>query len=490
MRVVRYRTAGRARGHLAAFRTDRRGSVALIFGLSATLLVGLVGGGIDYARVSARRSQLQAAVDAGVLAGGNALKLAASSTDSVRGVTEQTIRDAAKIPQDHTFSLSIEVPAEKTSVFARAEETIRLGFGGLVGLGATTVSAQARVNVVGRMRLCMLTLDASAPGAFNLQKNAQVTANACSLYSNSANVAGMVGGDNAMARADTICSAGGYLGLRANFAPPPQAGCPVIEDPLKDRPAPPIGSCIAIPASANKKGDTSKNEVNQSVTLEPGTYCGGLRITKKATVTLRPGIYVMKDGPLIVDQKASVTGDGVGFYFTGDRGGLLFSKGSTVSLAAPTTGIMAGLLMFEERTVSHPVDPVTGLLGAVVNVVGGVTDLLGGAVGGVVGGLTGDEEPPPTPTPRFLGAAKPMRVYRIISDNARTMLGTIYLPTGRVVIDANRPVADRSAYTVVVAQQVNLYEGPNLYLNANYDQTSVPVPKGVGPLSGKLMLSQ
>ncbi|WP_238232244.1 pilus assembly protein TadG-related protein, partial [Methylobacterium hispanicum] len=188
--------------------------------LGGTVLVGLVGGGIDYARVSARRSQLQAAVDAGVLAGGNALKLAASSTDSVRGVTEQTIRDAAKPLPESAFGLQIAVPAEKTSVSARAQETIRLGFGALVGLGSATVAAQARVSVVGRMRLCMLTLDPAATGAFNLQKNAQVTANACSLYSNSANVSGMVGGDNAMARADTICSAGGYLGLRANFAPP------------------------------------------------------------------------------------------------------------------------------------------------------------------------------------------------------------------------------------------------------------------------------
>ncbi|AWN34997.1 TadE/TadG family type IV pilus assembly protein [Methylobacterium radiodurans] len=473
---------GTARDRLAAFGADRRGSVALIFGLSATVLVGLIGGGIDYARVSTRRSQLQAAVDAGVLAGGNALKLAASSTDSVRGVTEQTIRDAAKTPADRALGLRVEVPPEKTSVFARAEETMRLGFGALVGLGTQTISAQARVNVVGKMRLCMLTLDPSAMGAFNLQKNAQVTANACSLYANSANIAGMVGGDNAMARADTICSAGGYLGLRANFAPPPQTGCPVIEDPLKDRPAPAVGGCIAIPASANKKGDTSKNEVDQSVTLEPGTYCGGLRITKKATVTLRPGIYVMKDGPLIVDQKASVAGDGVAFYFTGDKGGLLFSKGSTVSLAAPTSGVMAGLLMMEERSVNNPVDPVLALLSAVGTTVGGVTDL--------VSGLTGDGELPPTPTPPPVGLTKPMRIYRIISDNARTMLGTIYLPAGRVVIDADKPVADRSAYTVVVAQQVNLYEGPNLYLNANYDQTSVPVPKGVGPLSGKLMLSQ
>ncbi len=108
--------------------------MALIFGLSATVQIGLVGGGIDYARLTYRKSELQSAVDRGVLAGGNALKLASSSLDSVRGVTEQTIRDAAKPAPDRPFTLSVEVPAEKTSVSARAEETIRFGFGALVGL--------------------------------------------------------------------------------------------------------------------------------------------------------------------------------------------------------------------------------------------------------------------------------------------------------------------------------------------------------------------
>ena len=70
------------------------------------------------------------------------------------------------------------------------------------------------------------------------------------------------------------------------------------------------------------------------------------------------------------------------------------------------------------------------------------------------------------------------------------MLGTIYLPAGRLVIDSQRPVADLSAYTVVVAQQINLYEGPNLYLNADYNRSSVPIPKGVGPISGRLIISQ
>ena len=74
-----------------------------------------------------------------------------------------------------------------------------------------------------------------------------------------------------------------------------------------------------------------------------------------------------------------------------------------------------------------------------------------------------------------------MRTYRIVSDNARNLLGTIYLPAGRLVIDAKRPVADRSAYTIIVARQVELFDGPNLYLNTNYSGSDIPVPQGVGP---------
>ncbi|WP_407943208.1 TadE/TadG family type IV pilus assembly protein [Methylobacterium oxalidis] len=460
-------TIQRLRGLGERLRADRRGAVAVIFGLSATVLLGMAGGASDYARLVHRRSQLQSAVDAGVLAGGNALKLAASNRDSIVGLTQQTIRDAAKAPTEQPLKLTVTVPEDKTSVFARAEQTIRLTFGSFVGFGTTKVAAQARANVVGRMRLCMLTLDPAAPGAFALQKNAEVTASGCSLYSNSKSSSGLLGKDAAIAKAQSICSAGGFNGARANFSPSPQTDCPAIEDPLRDRAVPAIGDCVTLPASAVKYGKPKEgeNKVDTTLTLEPGTYCGGLRITGTAAVTLRAGTYVMKDGPLVVDKSASMTGTDVSFYFTGNKGGLLFDKKTTISLTAPTTGTMAGLLMSEERAVSSPVDPALDVLDELT-------------------GLLIPATPPP------LAQTKPMRTYRIISDNARTMLGTIYLPAGRLVIDATRPVADQSAYTVVVAQQVNLYEGPNLYLNANYDATSVPVPKGVGPLSGKLLLTQ
>jgi len=191
--------------------------------------------------------------------------------------------------------------------------------------------------------------------------------------------------------------------------------------------------------------------VTADTTLNPRTYCGGLHITGTASVTLNPGVYIIKDGPLIVDKTAGMTGQNVGFYFMGDAAGVLFDASTTISLTAPVSGPLAGFLMTEQPGVSAPVPP-----------------------------------PPPPPSPPSM----PLREYRIISNNARTMLGTIYLPAGRLIIDGKAAVSDQSAYTVIVTQLLDLYDGPTLYLNANYDATSVPVPKGVGPVNGKILLTQ
>ena len=83
------------------------GAVAVIFGLAASTLIALVGGAIDYAKVVSARTHLQSAVDAGVLAGGNALKLVVSSTESIVGLTTQTIQAEAKAGADAPISLQV-----------------------------------------------------------------------------------------------------------------------------------------------------------------------------------------------------------------------------------------------------------------------------------------------------------------------------------------------------------------------------------------------
>lgn len=80
--------------------------------------------------------------------------------------------------------------------------------------------------------------------------------------------------------------------------------------------------------------------------------------------------------------------------------------------------------------------------------------------------------------------------FRILSDNARNLLGTIYLPASELHVDANQPVADQSAYTAIVADKLTLYGGPHLVLNTDYHLTTVPVPGGIKGVGQPVRLSK
>ena len=134
--------------------------------------------------------------------------------------------------------------------------------------------------------------------------------------------------------------------------------------------------------------------MTSSTTLLPSTYCNGLKVTNGATATLGQGIYIIDSAPLTVDGGATLTGSYVGIFLKGQQTTLKFDKDSTINLTAPKDGVMSGLLVFEDPTA-----PV-------------------------------------------------LREHVITSNGARQLLGTIYLPRGRLKIDGDRPVGlhrDRGA---------------------------------------------
>ena len=156
-----------------------------------------------------------------------------------------------------------------------------------------------------------------------------------------------------------------------------------------------------------------------------------------AQVTLSPGVYIIKDGPLSVALNATLKGDGVGIFLTGTASVLDFVLGSTIELTAPVTGPMAGILIWE-----NPQTAVTGI---------------------------------------------PHIIY---SSHAHTLLGTIYLPRGNLTIGSPNAVADQSAYTIIVANTVQMISSPNLVLNANYNASLVPVPDGLGNRTSRVALDR
>ncbi len=310
----------------------------------------------------------------------------------------------------------------KSQVSVQVTEVWQPIFAHLFSNKVTPIVADATAKVYGTGSVCVLGLDETSTQTIRLNNSAVLTAKSCNVVSNSIDSRSLVVGGSATMSAQHIYTAGGYSGAMSSFSPLPVEDARKMDDPLAGRPAPAFAACDHVDFAVS----------NGNVTLSPGVYCGGLTVSGKADVALNPGNYIIKDGPLAVTGKGKITGQNVGFYLTGTDACLMFSVGSSISLTAPKDGALAGLLFYEDRNA-----PVG-------------------------------------------------QTHRIGSDNARLLLGTVYLPKGTLIVDANKPVADQSAYTAIIVRKLNLMAGPNLVLNSNYNATSIPAPAGLS--EGKVSL--
>lgn len=417
---------------LRAFWRQEGGGIALVFGLALPVLIGTAAGAVDYAELISRRAALQAVADGAALAAGQELTLAGVDDTRVVNVGKSVASsDVARNPKLANYSATIngQVVNRRTEVEVTIGQTVGLMIGKVMGWPSADVTVKAVARVSGSQKLCLVGLDPSSDATVRMDKLAKLTATECAIYSDSKSPLGLSAKDQAVLTAQSICTAGGFTGRPGtNFSPTPITDCPSIPDPLSSRPAPVLagGGCDYVNTVIN----------GQKRTITPGVYCGGLKIGNGAQVTASEGTYVIDGGALTVNGGATLQGEYVGFYFRGDLATVNFGYDTIISLSAPKMGDMSGILFFEDR------------------------------------------------------AAPLLRSFGVSSDNARKLLGTIYLSRGLLSIDANKPVADQSAYTVIVARQVRLSAGPNLVLNTNYGGTDVPVPKGVGPLGPTVNLSK
>jgi Flp pilus assembly protein TadG len=400
---------------------DCRGSTITTFALSLPIALGCIGLATDYSNWSRSKTLIQSAADQSALAAARELRLGNSNASTISQVA-QSFALAALSSAPGTPTISTAVASDKSNVTVTINLNVTTTLPQALGLPFATVRAKARARVLGGAPLCILSLTASSAQGLMMTLGSHVTAANCSIYSDSTAANGLAVLDTSLLTSPSICSSGGYSGTNVNYSTMPQVDCPVLTDPLSARPSPSVTSTC---------DHTNLTIVGQTVNLLPGTYCGGLQISGGATVTLSPGVYIIKDGPLTVTSilsRSTLKGSNIGFFLTGNNSALSFLGISTIDLTAPQTGAMAGILIWEDAATATPNMP-----------------------------------------------------HLIYSDQARNLLGTIYLPKGHLVIGSPNPVADQSDYTIIVAAYVVLAASPNLVLNANYQNSLVPVPQGLGP---------
>lgn len=211
---------------------------------------------------------------------------------------------------------------------------------------------------------------------------------------------------------------------RGAISPVPSTGAAVVADPFADLDLSQSRKLLCTVADLLRPIKVTSGEERS---IPPGEHCGGIEVSGTGKVFLEDGEHFFLGGHLIVKENARLDGGDVVLFF--DKASKFeFKDQALVRLDGRRSGPYAGMVM------------------------GGTRDN----------------------TQDFI----------ISSDNVESLLGVIYVPSARLIVEGKEEVARDSAWTVIVAKAVELKGSPSLFINANYDASNVPVPEGVGPRAG------
>jgi Flp pilus assembly protein TadG len=362
----------------------QRGNVTLIFALTSVATVGMIGGGIEMTRIVDGRGKLQAASDAAALA---AAGMEAGTPNGQRGqiarkVARANVRNSGSmLPStlrvDPDFSLSDRVTVELEVKISTILSQSVFGEEHTIKVSSTAQKATAAIPAVpgtSPTPVCVsqpaatdappqpvsppvVTTTAGTPspaakgcvwalgqgnvnGAITFNSGNQINAPTCQMHVHSTDNDAVFHNWGNDITIDKLYAKGR---INQNKPAGPNfvsyAGTNVLDDPFATGlPQLAEGACVL--------GSNWTSFDSSTVTLNPGTYCGGINFNSGVnTITLNPGVYHIKE-PWNING-AVVNGTGVTLYFPGDAN-FQMNGNTRLNLSAPTSGATAGLLMYEK----------------------------------------------------------------------------------------------------------------------------------------------
>lgn len=295
-------------------------------------------------------------------------------------------------------------------------------FGNMLPPGGWKFQAEAKATTVGLTPLCVLVSGDRGSKLLNVKDRGRISAPACLVHSN--RDIEVEGGSITASSVQAVTSARGVISPQAG------TGAEPIRDPFANMLLIPPLTCSdglkGLIGSGALLGKEYKNN-DAPPPIPPGIHCGGIKVSGNARVVLQPGEHWFVAGALEIKENATLVGDDVVLFF--DLASKFdFKDQSTVNLEGRRSGRFAGIVMAATRTNTQD--------------------------------------------------------FIVSSDNVDKLLGVIYVPNAKMIVDGKQDVARDSAWTVIVARELQLKGSPSLIINADYTSSAVPVPEGVGPRPG------
>jgi hypothetical protein len=349
---------------------------ALVFvAVGLVVLLGFVGLGIDMGTLRYQKRLQQTAADAAALAGATNLppysgvQSGAQNAATGNGFTDNSGGGACAAPPTNLAVGSIAVTVcnppitgPHTGNANYVESYVSVGqptyFLKIFGINSETITARAvATNFSGATKgssnfNCVITLgppNSSIEGV-NINGSAILNAPTCGIadngnYNTKGNALTVSAGTFGVSGSANISGPGGTVTCASGQSACPAYGTPAVPNPLGSL-TPPCSPCAAT-GSISISG-------NGTFVENPGVYnsisISGTGNSKTPSVTFNPGVYVVTGGNFTLKGNATVSGNGVMFYFT--NGATLDASGGgnnlDFQLTPPTSGPYQGILFYQD----------------------------------------------------------------------------------------------------------------------------------------------
>ncbi len=282
----------------------------------------------------------------------DAAESAAVASTKSKNRSDATRRETALITLDHNFNkithrssgvnANITLTSRRSTV--EAQTTIPARLTGIIGKKNLRVGVRVAAESIFEPA-CVLIKSPRASNALRFQGHPLLNTVDCYVHNNSNSSQSSVAQGNPRLGTADVCLNGGFEGKK--WTPGPELGCGVKSDPFNSVLKPPVPPC----GPKFKKG-----RPGETVRLSPGNFCGGINIPSNANLALDPGVYIISDGPLKLGANATISGQDVMFYMTGDRANFELHSGGTWNVTPPQSGEYRGMVIFQDRD-STPIQP-------------------------------------------------------------------------------------------------------------------------------------
>jgi hypothetical protein len=339
----------------------RRGSVTVMVSVCLIGLLSFVALSIDGGLFMDRKQKVQAAADAAALAAVEDLFL---NWIYNKGLDPNGTAAAAAVASASANGFSSPPPVVNipplsgpfTGMPGYAEVIITYDqqryFSRVFGTNNVTISARAVAQGVWvAPKIGILVLNPTAPGSLTDTGGGSVSVIGAPLIvdSNSPTAVTITGGGTITATELDVTGVPGLSG--SGFIGTINSGVPPTPDPLAYLPQPDPSTM------------TQYNNVhleNGTLTIFPGVYNGGITVTGKGqtpTLIMSPGIYYMNGGGFSFSGGANLVANGVMIFNApkSNSDNISINGSGSISLSPPTTGMYAGISLFQQRGTTNTI---------------------------------------------------------------------------------------------------------------------------------------